>query len=208
MKSTLTLTALGALAAFISISPAAVDASSARHSNRALAGHKHNLQKRSYSGQATWYDTETGNQGSCGQYLSNSGYTVAVNSGQYTDAWCGKTITISANGKTHTATIQDECPESAQTCHYGALDMSPALFDYFYSAGTGVFQMEWWFGGDSSGGSSSSSGSSNNNNNNNNNSGNDNSGSSHSSSNSNNDDDDAAAAKSAKASASRVSVPT
>lgn len=72
MKSTLTLTALGALAAFVSLSPAAVDASSARHSNRALAGHKHSLNKRSYSGQATWYNVETGNQGLVAVWLAET----------------------------------------------------------------------------------------------------------------------------------------
>lgn len=114
---------------------------------------------QTYSGQATFYNTETGNAGACGGYLSNSGYTVALNALQYGSEWCGKTITISANGKTHSATIEDECPGDGSTCKWGALDMSPALFKYFADASAGVFDMTWTVGGDapSSGSSSSSS---------------------------------------------------
>lgn len=79
--------------------------------------------------------------------LSNSGYTVALNAVQYSSSWCGKTITISANGKSHSATIQDECPGDGETCKYGALDMSPALFNYFADPSVGVIDISWSLGG-------------------------------------------------------------
>ena len=36
-----------------------------------------------YSGAASYYNTETGNAGACGQYLKNTGYTVALNYAQW-----------------------------------------------------------------------------------------------------------------------------
>jgi len=81
-----------------------------------------------------------------------SDYIVALNSAQfgggYPSAQCGKSITISYNGKTATASIQDECP----TCGYGELDLSRGLFDHFANENDGTFYGDWWFN-DGSGGS-------------------------------------------------------
>lgn len=142
--------------------------------------------------------------------LSNSGYTVALNAVQYSQSWCGKTITISANGKTHSATIQDECPGDGTTCKWGALDMSPALFNYFSDPSAGVIDITWSVGGGGGGGilggllgGGSSSSSSNDDDDDNSKS----SSSSSSSNNNNNNDDDAQASKSAAAaSASRAAA--
>ncbi|KAG8814347.1 hypothetical protein FRC17_001153 [Serendipita sp. 399] len=57
---------------------------------------------------------------------------------------CGDTITISANGRTATAVVWDECPP----CAWGSLDLSAGLFQYFNDLGVGVFPITWWTGGD------------------------------------------------------------
>lgn len=77
--------------------------------------------------------------------LNANDYIVALNSGQYGDlnsksSFCGKTITISAFGKSAKARIVDACPEG-ENCHHGALDMSKALFQHFTDLGAGVFDM-------------------------------------------------------------------
>ncbi|KAH8104441.1 hypothetical protein DFH11DRAFT_1760872 [Phellopilus nigrolimitatus] len=70
---------------------------------------------------------------------------------------CGKTnlasdfITIHYNGKTHSATIMDECPGFP----HGALDMSQAPFNYFASEDLGVIYGSWSFADRSGGGSNS-----------------------------------------------------
>jgi expansin (peptidoglycan-binding protein) len=96
--------------------------------------------KRGFGGRATFYATGLG---ACGDVNVDSDYIVALNSAQYGSGYpgpeCGKQIQISANGKTATATIKDECP----TCNYGDLDMSPSLFNHFSTPDAGVFQMTW-----------------------------------------------------------------
>ncbi|WVQ78047.1 hypothetical protein IAT38_000128 [Cryptococcus sp. DSM 104549] len=110
---------------------------------------ENHLTKRSFSGQATFYDVESGTT-ACGKYWKASDYIVALNTAQYGSGYpgpqCGKSITISYGGKTRTATIQDECP----TCAYGALDLTEGLFTQFATQNDGVFQMTWWFNDDSS----------------------------------------------------------
>ncbi|ORY33786.1 RlpA-like double-psi beta-barrel-protein domain-containing protein-containing protein [Naematelia encephala] len=105
------------------------------------------IQKRSFSGRATFYDVGLG---ACGGYNVASDWIVAENSDQYGGGYpgpnCGRSITISYNGKTAVATIQDECP----TCDYGGLDMSRGLFDHFASEDLGEFQMTWWYNDDNS----------------------------------------------------------
>jgi expansin (peptidoglycan-binding protein) len=94
--------------------------------------------KRGFGGRATFYATGLG---ACGDVNVDSDYIVALNSAQYGSGYpgpeCGKQIQISANGKTATATIKDECP----TCNYGDLDMSPSLFNHFSTPDAGVFQV-------------------------------------------------------------------
>ncbi|PWN45906.1 hypothetical protein IE81DRAFT_275729, partial [Ceraceosorus guamensis] len=101
------------------------------------------IEKRGYSGKGTYYNTETGNAGSCGNMLSNNAFTVAVAGGMMNSGLCGKTVTISANGKTAQATIADTCPPGGGQCFGSDLDMSPALFKYFGSLGLGVLQIQW-----------------------------------------------------------------
>ncbi|CAO1621749.1 unnamed protein product [Parajaminaea phylloscopi] len=215
MRSSVALVALvGALATTLSFTPAS--ASLEPHAHRSLnhpgmtaARRSRALEKRSFSGQATFYNTETGNAGSCGNYLKNSGFTVALNAVQYQQSWCHRQITISANGKTAQATIEDECPGDGVTCKYGALDLSPSLFSFFGDKSLGVMDITWWFSdGSGGGGSSGSSGSSkpshksSNSNKNNNNSSNDDD----DDSNNDDDDDDDQDNAAAEAAASRSSA--
>ncbi|KAL7409978.1 RlpA-like double-psi beta-barrel-protein domain-containing protein-containing protein, partial [Mrakia frigida] len=79
--------------------------------------------------------------GACGIYHPNSEYTVALNSAQlsaagggYPNSLCGSQISITYNGKTTQATIQDECP----TCPWGGLDLSMDLFTFFADHSVGV----------------------------------------------------------------------
>ncbi|KAJ2911941.1 hypothetical protein MD484_g8473, partial [Candolleomyces efflorescens] len=93
----------------------------------------------------SWYDTQTGNAGSCGRMLRNSEFVVAMNVPQYRAGNCFKFITLSWRGKTTRAQIVDMCPG----CPYGGLDLSPSLFQFFTGLGTGIISDgTWWFEGD------------------------------------------------------------
>jgi len=101
------------------------------------------LQKRGgFSGRFTWF---ADGLGACGKYNTPSQHIVALNSAQYGGGspgpQCFKMISITANGKTATAQIMDECPG----CPYGGLDMSTGLFQVFADLGAGVLQGTWDF---------------------------------------------------------------
>ena len=94
------------------------------------------LRKRA-EGRFTFYKTGLG---ACGGRNVDSDFIVAMNHGQFDSGhWCGKTVTISFGGKTAQAVVADRCEE----CPYGALDLSPGLFNYFASAGAGVIYGSW-----------------------------------------------------------------
>ncbi|KDR75154.1 hypothetical protein GALMADRAFT_249089 [Galerina marginata CBS 339.88] len=135
------------LACFLSIP---VSASIGSHAPAILRRH-HELALRSdgdvelfkrFSG-ARWsfYNTETGNAGSCGHFLTNGGFTVAVNQAQMNSGFCGKTIRMTYGGRSTTATVQDTCPG----CPYAGLDLSPGLFSFFADQGAGIIYGEWEF---------------------------------------------------------------
>jgi len=107
------------------------------------------LRKRFSNARFTFYQA---GMGACGKENSGDDFIVALNSPQYgSGSDCFKQIIITANGKTHGATIVDECP----SCPFGALDMSKALFDVFASETAGVIHGSWDFGsGDDSSSSS------------------------------------------------------
>jgi len=116
--------------------------------SQALAAHQpthHRLRKR-FSGAATYYDVGLG---ACGGTNVPSDFIVALNAPQFDDAGsgypnpiCGKSLTITHNGKTAQAAVVDKCPG----CAYGDLDMSQGLFEYFESTGVGRFSMSWDWG--------------------------------------------------------------
>ena len=107
---------------------------------------------QSYSGDLTYY---TPGLGSCGKTNSGSDMIVAVaedimtqfipsNGNPNDNTLCGKQITITANGVTQTATIEDTCPG----CADGGLDLTPTLFQKFDALSVGrITGMTWTMNG-------------------------------------------------------------
>ena len=103
-----------------------------------------------YWGDLTYY---TPGVGSCGIESTGSEAVVAVaedimvpldHPNPNHNPLCGKTITISANGKTAQAKIVDTCPG----CAHGGLDLSPTLFQKFDSLSVGrITGMTWTMDG-------------------------------------------------------------
>jgi len=115
------------------------------------------IEKRAYSGRATWYQAGLG---ACGGVNSGSDKIVALGQviwdtqpapggNSNLSPWCGKKICISYGGKSEEATIVDLCPYSGgcSASDGAALDMSQSLFSEFAGLGLGVFQMTWTMGG-------------------------------------------------------------
>jgi len=130
----------------VSLTASAEHKVNARHHqglSRRVEGH---LDRRATTNSKwSWYDTETGNAGSCGRTLKNSEFVVAMNVPQYQAGNCFKSITLSWHGKQTRAQIVDMCPG----CPYGGLDLSPKLFEFFTPLGTGLlWDGTWWFDGD------------------------------------------------------------
>jgi len=91
-----------------------------------------------HSGRGTWYQPGLG---SCGK-VDNAGEMIVALSESLMGSpprYCGKTITITSNGKTASATAVDSCPG----CGPGDLDMSPALFRHFAAQSVGVISVKW-----------------------------------------------------------------
>jgi len=101
------------------------------------------LFRRVPNARLSWYSGETGNPGSCGPFLTNSDFFVAVNAEQMNSAWCFKTVRITYNGRSTIGTIKDTCPSSS--CPWGGLDLSPSLFSYFAPQGIGIINGDWEF---------------------------------------------------------------
>ncbi|KAK8050958.1 RlpA-like double-psi beta-barrel-protein domain-containing protein-containing protein [Apiospora rasikravindrae] len=82
-----------------------------------------------YSGSMT-YNPYNGNLGACGRPINNGDSTVAVAPKFFTagnpgnDPICGRTVTITYNGKSATAQVWDKCPG----CGDNDLDATPDLF--------------------------------------------------------------------------------
>jgi hypothetical protein len=102
------------------------------------------------SGDMTYY---TPGLGSCGETNTDSDSIVALAEDMMLANWpspnnpnanplCGKSITISWQGKTATATIADTCPG----CANGGLDLTPSLFQEFAPLSEGrLTGMTWSF---------------------------------------------------------------
>ncbi|PAV14606.1 expansin family [Pyrrhoderma noxium] len=111
------------------------------HHKRVIAANSHSLAKRFDNARYTWYDITTG-ETACGQWYQKSDYVVALDAQQYGGGEnCFKQISISANGKTTTAQIVDECP----SCPWGALDVSEGLFEFFAPLDAGEIYGSWNF---------------------------------------------------------------
>ncbi|KAG6848642.1 hypothetical protein H0H93_015296 [Arthromyces matolae] len=106
-----------------------------------LAAPSSELQKRDYTGVATWFEAGLG---TCGKVNADTDLIVAIPTALYASgSHCGKKVQITdvASGVTVTATVEDSCP----TCGAGDLDMTPSLFSRFESTDVGVFQIKWKF---------------------------------------------------------------
>lgn len=100
------------------------------------------LEKRGYSGQATWY-TQNGNPGACGNYASDSDYVVALQTSMYSGgSHCGQYIQVknTNTGATTKVKVADECP----TCESSeSIDLSTAAFEALGSKDQGVLPVTW-----------------------------------------------------------------
>ncbi|KAI1431273.1 hypothetical protein GGR50DRAFT_88362 [Xylaria sp. CBS 124048] len=70
----------------------------------------------------------------------NPGTSLGLNEPNH--PWCDQTITISANGKTTTALVHDNCPG----CSHGSIDVSEAVFEALFGGlGVGRSTANWSF---------------------------------------------------------------
>lgn len=92
-----------------------------------------------YSGEATYF-FQNGVAGACGNVNSDSAYIVAIDSAMYSSSLCGKSLTISGNGKSVTATVADECPSCASS---GSIDLSVGAFTALADESAGVVEVTW-----------------------------------------------------------------
>jgi len=97
------------------------------------------------SGQLTWYAVGLG---ACGWWNNPPDMIVAIShvyfNGQYPDPHCGKSITISYQGKTVQVTVADEC----MGCNDNHIDGSQGVFENFADLGVGEIALDWWFDDD------------------------------------------------------------
>jgi hypothetical protein len=100
-----------------------------------------------FTGGYATYFYQNGVAGACGTVHSDYDWIVALDQEKYGNSgersqYCGRTVSVTANGKTLKATVADDCP----TCDNGnSLDMSVGFFEQFYSLNVGIFSMEWQF---------------------------------------------------------------
>ncbi|KAF8872353.1 hypothetical protein BD779DRAFT_1477617 [Infundibulicybe gibba] len=101
------------------------------------------LVKRFDNAQLTFYSGE--GVGACGDLINSNEFAVALNTQQYgassQSSLCGQSISITANGKTATARILDEC----FSCPNDGLDLTPGLFSFFAPLSAGFLIGSWNF---------------------------------------------------------------
>ncbi|TCD70225.1 hypothetical protein EIP91_004406 [Steccherinum ochraceum] len=103
------------------------------------------LQKRAYTGKATFYSVGLG---ACGQQNVDTDPVVSIPIGLFGNAYpspdCNKRVTITntANGRVAHGTVLDECP----TCGPSDLDLSKLLFlQLADNLGEGLVPVTWSF---------------------------------------------------------------
>ncbi|KAI0373741.1 riboflavin aldehyde-forming enzyme [Pilatotrama ljubarskyi] len=99
------------------------------------------IEKRSRVGRGTWFNVGLG---ACGKTNKDSDKIIAISANIYNNgAHCDKKVKIknTANGKTATAIVRDECP----SCGSNDIDMSPSLFEELGDLDTGVLKVSWDF---------------------------------------------------------------
>ncbi|KAI1756410.1 RlpA-like double-psi beta-barrel-protein domain-containing protein-containing protein [Xylaria castorea] len=91
-------------------------------------------QSQSFTGDITYYQPGLG---ACGETNSDSDAVVAMSPEQYTGN-CGKSITITKDGKTATAKVVDKCP----ACASGSIDVSSTVFESLVDLSVGRTTMD------------------------------------------------------------------
>ncbi|KAI0474469.1 RlpA-like double-psi beta-barrel-protein domain-containing protein-containing protein [Xylaria cf. heliscus] len=94
-------------------------------------------QSQSFTGDLTYYEPGLG---ACGETNSDSEAVVALSPAQY-NGNCGKSITITKDGKTATAKVVDKCP----ACASGAIDVSSTVFESLADLSVGRTTVSWSF---------------------------------------------------------------
>lgn len=76
-------------------------------------------------GEMTYYDPATGNQVACGGYFTPGDRIAALGASDFDGRGvCGKTATVSYQGKTTTVRVVDRC----EACKDGDIDVTPTSF--------------------------------------------------------------------------------
>ncbi|KAK3396985.1 RlpA-like double-psi beta-barrel-protein domain-containing protein-containing protein, partial [Sordaria brevicollis] len=99
------------------------------------------------SGRFTYFNPGLG---ACGWWHGDNDLVVALNAAQFDvatppdgnpnhNAFCGRKIKASYNGKSVTVAVVDRCPG----CPWGGLDLSPAAFKKLAGLEVGVLQGTW-----------------------------------------------------------------
>lgn len=103
------------------------------------------MEKRSFSGDATYYNPSAGTN-SCGSQASDSDIMAAMNVAQMQNGAnpnanpnCGRKVAIKGPKGSVTVTIMDTCPG----CSSGDLDLSPAAFDKIADQAQGRVPITW-----------------------------------------------------------------
>jgi expansin (peptidoglycan-binding protein) len=103
------------------------------------------VEKRSYSGDATYYNPSAGTN-SCGTQASDSDLMVALNTAQMANGAnpnanpnCGRQISVTGPKGSVTVTVLDTCPG----CSNNDLDLSPAAFDKIADQAQGRVPITW-----------------------------------------------------------------
>ncbi|KAI0535417.1 RlpA-like double-psi beta-barrel-protein domain-containing protein-containing protein [Xylaria digitata] len=92
---------------------------------------------QTFTGDITYYQPGLG---ACGETNSDSENVVAMSPSEY-EGNCGKTITITKDGKTATAKVVDKCP----SCASGAIDVSSTVFQSLVDLSVGRTTVSWSF---------------------------------------------------------------
>ncbi|KAI1350375.1 RlpA-like double-psi beta-barrel-protein domain-containing protein-containing protein [Xylaria sp. FL0043] len=92
---------------------------------------------QTFTGDITYYQPGLG---ACGETSTDAETVVALSPAQY-DGACGKTITITKDGKTATAKVVDKCP----SCASGAIDVSSTVFKSLADMAVGRTTVSWSF---------------------------------------------------------------
>lgn len=98
--------------------------------------------RRLTSGEARYYELDTGAQTTCGGFHKSTEMICALGISAFgTGEHCGKSLVIHHGGKQVTCMVDDKC----QSCTANSLDVSPAVFQALAPLSEGVLKVDWNF---------------------------------------------------------------